>query len=150
MFQLIIFWIIRIVLWYSVLSLVFSLGICAFAELTISWVMKVEIFWERGSVPSIMMNTPDLVGLANFAYFCIISFFSFFFKITNKWFQGELYGRAEPWHCSIHILCLDTARITCCWGQNEPCLDNDEDAVASSDSRRRIKIGFGPRTHWMI
>ena len=27
--------------------------------------MKVELFWERGSVPSIMMDTPDIEGLAN-------------------------------------------------------------------------------------
>ena len=27
--------------------------------------MKVELFWERGSVPSIMVNTHDIEGSAN-------------------------------------------------------------------------------------
>ena len=64
--------------------------------------MKVELFWERGSVPSIMINTPDLVGLANFAYFCVISFFSFLKSLISD-FRGNYVGE-QSFDSAPHIV----------------------------------------------
>jgi len=52
--------------------------------------MKVELFWERGSVPSIMMDTPDIEVLAK-------ALELFYYQPSqvkvNKWTYTCIYGQ---------------------------------------------------------
>ena len=65
---------------------------------------------DDGWMDGWMMNTPDLVGLANFAYFCVISFL-FFFKSLSVISGGIMWESKAL--TLLHILYLDSRSTYC-------------------------------------